>query len=362
MITGPNNLKRRLATRLMSSARLRRVANRLCLEALAREPDATREDRIRNWRAFEPFYALTRSRLVDNPMWRYGPKFVHATALKSFSHVERHGSLQGKRILEIGCGEHHPLGTVTALYLNGAASCTATDRQPTDERRAAVALFDLLVDCLAFPDEWHWSGARDDFLSRIHEFDLKALARGDLLAGVATAPIRHVVTDLNQPTIAPGTIDVMLSRAVLEHLVDFERANRMLYSLLATGGLAYHLIDLVDHRAYGASSGFHWWSFLEEDDQWTGGGRYNRLRYGDYLAHFEKAGFQILEAAPADTARMPAGFRQKLAGRFASMTDDELAIIRMECVLRKAEGQAVARRERAVPHTPPATALPSGAK
>ena len=81
------------------------------------------------------------------------------------------------------------------------------------------------------PEDWHWSFLnRDDYLARIYSFDLKALREGDLDTGLANVPIKHIVTNIYKPAIKSGSIDIMSSRAVLEHFLDFELATNLDFS------------------------------------------------------------------------------------------------------------------------------------
>jgi hypothetical protein len=297
------------------------------------ELDFTTESEV--WRIFDPIYTRIKRRLIKEPLWRYNPQFVRVTAKSAYDALVQHVSIKDKTYCEIGCGEHHPYGTSAIMYINGVSSAIATDLRDTDRKRAAEALYDLLLDCLAHPEDWHWSAlSRDDYLERIYSFNIKALREGDLNAGIAAVPIKHVVTNIYEPAIQTESIDLMSSRAVLEHFLDFELACKKLYSLMSADSVAYHKIDLVDHRGYDESLNYHWWSFLAENEQWSGDAG-NRLRSSEIREYFEKTGFEILSYDDKERAEMPIDFRKKLKGRFAEISDEELSIIRIACVLRK---------------------------
>jgi len=315
----------------LKSSSLRHRLYRLAFRSM--ELDFTTESEA--WRIFDPIYTRIKRRLIKEPLWRYNPQFVRVTAKSAYDALVQHVSIKDKTYCEIGCGEHHPYGTSAIMYINGASSAIATDLKNTDKKRAAEALYDLLLDCLAHPEDWHWSGlSRDDYLKRIYSFNLKVLREGDLDAGIAAVPIKHVITNIYEPAIQPDSIDVMSSRAVLEHFLDFELACKKLYSLMSTDSIAYHNIDLVDHRGYDESLNHHWWSFLAEDENWSGDSC-NRLRSSEIREYFEKTGFEILSYDDRERHEMPAGFRGKLKGRFKKMSDEELSIMRIACVLRK---------------------------
>ena len=310
---------------------LRHSLYRLAFHSM--ELDFTTESRA--WSIFDPIYTRIKRRLLKDTRWRYGPLFVQRTAKSAFDALVQHVYIENKTYCEIGCGENHPYGISAIMYINGVASAIATDVKNTDRKRSAEALYDLLLDCLAHPEDWHWSGlSRDDYLAQIYSFNLKALREGDLDAGLATIPVKHIVTNIYEPAIKSESIDIMSSNTVLEHFLDFELACNKLYSLMSPGGVAYHKIDLVDHRGYNKSPQYHWWSFLAEDEQWSGS-LCNRLRSSEIRKYFEKTGFEILSFDDREKAKMPVGFREKLKGRFAEMSDEELSTIRIACVLRK---------------------------
>ncbi len=286
-----------------------------------------------HWIQLENIFTALRRELRSRPEWRHAPRRVHEVAYEGYSNLAPFVSLVGKHYCDLGCGTYHPFGISTAMYLNGAESTLGLDLENAPEQRAAEALFDLLCDCLAFPDRWHWSDLpRAEFLRRLAMFDLAALEAGNLKAGVARTPMRHCVTDIHSPALAEASFDIMTSRAVLEHFLDFGVAADRMFKLLKPGGVAFHLIDLVDHRAYG-SKHHHFWSFLAENENWSDG-LTNRLRSCEIRPHFERVGFEIIEYRNT-RGSMPAGFRKHLSARFQKMSDEELSTTSVQCVLRR---------------------------
>lgn len=286
-----------------------------------------------HWTKVDNLYTAIRREIRARSEWRHGPNRVHEVAKEGFDDVKGHASLVGQRFCDLGCGVYHPFGISAVMYLNGAGSTLGLDLHRSDFRRAAEALADLLLDCLAFPDRWHWSEIpRTEYIDRIRRFDLAALMEGNLGRGLAGLPLENCVTDIHSPQLPEGSIDIMTSRAVLEHFLDFGRAVERFYALLRPGGVASHVIDIVDHRAYEGPH-HHFWSFLAEDDQWSDG-VVNRLRSCEIRPHFERAGFEILRYEN-DRREMPAGFLAQVKGRFKAMSAEELSITTVRCVLRK---------------------------
>lgn len=286
-----------------------------------------------SWRELDRVYSFCRRLLQTQAGWRYGPARVHDVAREGFEALSPYTRLQEKVYCDLGCGTYHPYGIATVMYLNGAASTYSLDLRAGNRQRAAEALADLLCDCCSCPDKWRWSGIdKWEFLGRALRFDIQALREGRLDDGLAELPLQHIVTDIHGPALAEDSIDIMTSRAVLEHFLDFEVAVRRLFALMRKGGIASHHIDLVDHRSY-VSSKYHHWSFLAEGDDWSDG-LVNRLRSCEIRPYFERAGFEILRYENR-IGKMPEGFMQRVAGRFKEMTEEELSVTGVLCVLRK---------------------------
>lgn len=285
------------------------------------------------WEQLDPIFKYCRRRLFADPNWRFGPKRVHEVAGEAFRALSMFHEIKNARYADMGCG-HHPFGTSSIFYLNGAASCTGLDLRRSRDAEAAQALFDLLVDCLVAPEDWRWGDiSRDAFLKKLQDFDLSALREGHLEKGLNRASLEYKVSDITKNTLPDNAFDVMSSRAVLEHFLDFDQAVTELYRIMAPGGHAYHAIDLVDHRWYDHPETYHMWSFLAEPPEWTDG-VCNRLRAGQFKEKFEQAGFKVVRF---DRIRepLPAGVRDKVAPPYHGMSDEELETTGVHIVVHK---------------------------
>ena len=232
--------------------------------------------KVRTWSELDRIYTFCRRQLNLKPDWRYGPARVHEVAKEGFDGISKYTTLQNKVYCDLGCGTCHPYGISAVMFLNGSSSTISIDLHGSNKQRAAEALADLLCDC-CWPDRWNWSSVdKLDFLSRVQQFDMQALREGRLDDGLAGLPLRHILTDIHNPVLEEESIDIMTSRAVLEHFLNFNVAVDRLFALMRKGGVACHVIDLVDHRAY-ISSDYHFWSFLAEEEDWSDG-LVNRLR------------------------------------------------------------------------------------
>ena len=221
------------------------------------------------------------------------------------------------------------------MFLNGACRSLAVDIQATDSERTAMALYDLLMEVLAFPDQWTIGETIDPekLAEAVRAFDLQSLRDGQLLEGLNGLPMRHVVTDIHSPQMDEGSIDLISSRAVLEHFLDLPQAAERLFELMSPGGLAYHHIDIVDHRIYSRPGEFHAWSFLAEGDDWSDA-LVNRLRPSEIRRCFEKAGFDVVEFF-IRSGVMADGFAVKIHSRFNRMPVTDLSATGVMCVIRR---------------------------
>jgi SAM-dependent methyltransferase len=219
------------------------------------------------------------------------------------------------------------------MYLNGVNTVYAVDQHVCcDHLRAGEALVDLLADCILRPNLWRWSDVSEEvFRQRIQGFDINRLLAGQLDEAVPAA-LHHVVSDVRELDLPPESIDLMSSRAVLEHFPDFESAMRRLFTLLRPGAIAVHAVDLVDHRAY-RDARYHYWSFLEESDDWTDG-VVNRLRWCEMQPILERVGYELVSQQPTH-GMMPPGFLKKVRPRFREMSESELRMTGVTCVLRR---------------------------
>ncbi len=309
---------------------IRKLLDAEVMRTAALDPSMYRD---RPWTEIDRVFTFCRRALRANPAWRQGPIRVREVAKEGYDAIHPHIDLQGKTFCDLGCGVHHPFGISAVMFLNGAAAAIALDIEKTSKARAAEALADLLEDCICFPNRWNWSGtAPTAFMTRVGAFNLEALAAGRLEEGLCKVPIRHVVTDIHNTDIEVDAIDVMTSRAVLEHFMNFETAAQRLYDLMRKGGVACHHIDLVDHRAY-VNTAFHHWSFMAENEGWSDG-LINQLRACEIRPLLEKAGFEILRY-DLRRGRMPPGFMNQVKGRYRTMSEEELSVTGIFCVLKK---------------------------
>jgi len=296
----------------------------------------------KDWLSLDKVYSICRRQLITNSNWRIGPGRVHEVGREIFEALAPFDELVGKSYFDLGCGEFNPFGISAVLYINGLTEMTALDLDPVNSQRAAEALYDVLVECATEPAKWHWTKiAREEYLARIGHFNIPALKSGNLETGIVGLPIRHIQADFLDSVTAGLRVDVMSSRAVLEHVREFPMIAKRMFEILRPGGLAFHNIDLVDHRAYTDPTHCHYWSFLAEGDDYNDRQPYgyvNRLRSNEIKDFFVQAGFEVVDYQ-THRVPLPEGFRNKLQGKFAHMPEDVLESISVCCVIRKPVNQ-----------------------
>ncbi len=99
---------------------------------------------------------------------------------------------------------------------------------------------------------------------------------------------------------ADSSFDCVYSFHVMEHVKNFENSVQEIYRILKPGGISIHQIGIDDHhthydkkeskKKYMQFSEFTWKLFYENEVQYI-----NRLQMSDWLALFEKNGFEFLE-------------------------------------------------------------------
>jgi SAM-dependent methyltransferase len=159
--------------------------------------------------------------------------------------------LRGKRILEVGPGDN--LGVALLMASAGAARVVCLDRfnSVRDEDRNR-AVYRHLAEA-----------ARSDF------GDVRSLLDQN---GSLCAPNVELRTDVAIEQAADllpaGSFDVILSRAVLEHVYDLRAAWRSMDALLAGDGIMLHKVDFRNHGMYdtlhplrflGVPESLWWW-------------------------------------------------------------------------------------------------------
>lgn len=260
----------------------------------------------------------------------------------------------GATVLEVGPGDN--LGVALEFLVHGAAHVACLDKY--DSARDAVrqrAIYEALRARLPPPQR--------------EVFDRALSLRGDGVPDGATLRcIRGVGIEESLAVLAPCSFDVIVSRAVMEHVRDARAAFVAMDALLKPGGMMLHKIDFRDHGLFSAH-GWHPLTFLTLPAflyRHVAGvsGRPNRTLLPDCRRWLNELGYDaefhvthvlggmgdlIPYARVADAGKyftsegmaLLNGIRPRLADSFRSLPDVDLMTTGVFVAARKPAGSAV---------------------
>lgn len=133
-----------------------------------------------------------------------------------------------------------------------------------------------------------------------------------------------------------ASIDFCFSNAVLEHIPkeDFTKLADELMRILTPGGVCLHRVDLKDHLGGGLNN------LRFSEATWEGtlfrkSGFYtNRIRFGQMVNVFERAGFECSLPRVLRWGSLPIP-RCKLDASFRQLPDDDLLVSGIDIVLKR---------------------------
>lgn len=150
-------------------------------------------------------------------------------------------------------------------------------------------------------------------------------------------PVSYLV-DANGYSRLNGEADLVISRAVLEHVNDLQGTFRDMYTALRPGGIALHKVDLRSHGLHRESPldfltwpRWAWWLMHSSK------GTPNRWRLDRYRTLAREVGFQVLLLESVETYE-PADIiavKHALAGVARSASDEELRVATFWLAARK---------------------------
>ena len=270
---------------------------------------------------------------APTPVKRIEAGFTLARALRPYR------SLTGASVMEVGTGRS--LGLPLVCWLLGAERVITVD--VTVYLRPEILRSDLayckahkawLRDLLAQHEGG--SGAANTRLDELLELELQVPARQLLDEVLQRCCITYLAPcDASAPDLQAGSLDVQLSRAVLEHIPPDE-LRRLLEGatrLLKPDGHCAHWIDLSDHFQHGddSISRINFLRFTDAGWERLAGNRFmymNRLRASQYLALFADSGLEVLNVqgvvdeegrALVESGELP------LAAKFRQLSASDLA-------------------------------------
>lgn len=160
-------------------------------------------------------------------------------------------SLRGARVLELGPGDN--LGVALRFLACGAERVVAVDkfasvRNPSQQRR----IYEALIDRLDAEERERVRSVVD--LERLR-FDPDRIR---LVEGLAV--------EETSARFGGESFDLIVSRAVLEHLYDLDAAFASMDAMMSAGGTMLHKVDFRDHGMF-TDGGMHPLTFLTIPDR-----------------------------------------------------------------------------------------------
>jgi hypothetical protein len=267
-------------------------------------------------------------------------RYCYEVWLKHLVLLQAHGMRALPRSLaELGPGD--TLGVGLAAILCGVERYFALDVVRYSNTQANLAVFDELLELLhsRAPRSTKGWPDYDEYLDE-HLFPSDILTDeilGEALAPPRVADIRAAIASgksrrveityavpWNETTqIARQSVDVVLSHAVMQSVVDLDRAYRTLYAWLRPGGYMSHQIDFTSFRTSREWNG-HWtysetlWKFIIGKRPYL----INREPHSTHVRLMREHGFSIIcdmqRYSPEST--IP---RSRLAARWQDLTADD---------------------------------------
>ena len=257
------------------------------------------------------------------------------------THLRNFGlDLEGARLMEIGTGWYptFPL----ACHLAGASTVSTFDLQRhlrTDLTTLCIAALERHLEPIAVTSgasltevQARWRTLRDNW----HR-------TGDLVTASQGGIQYHAPADASQTGLPAGSIDLVFSNSVLEHVTPEVIAPiyREAHRLLSDDGLMFHSVNCGDHYAY-VDSRINQLHYLRYSDAqwrfWNNDFLYqNRLRAHHFVDVASDFDFEILlNTASASPLRMQQLEQIPLAAEFTSIDPDKLCITSVDFIARKA--------------------------
>lgn len=255
-------------------------------------------------------------------------------------------STQPDTVAELGPGDS--FGTGLAALLSGVNKYYALDVVEYANTKRNIEIFDDLVDLFKkrarIPDETEFPMIKPHLES--YEFPSYVLTEERLNEALKKDRIEHIRNAILNSTsrdknsvqifyfvpwhdpkvIEEGSIDMIFSQAVLEHVDDLDFTYEALYRWLKPGGFMSHQIDFKCHGTAKEWNG-HW---AYSDFVWRLVGKrppyllINRQPHSTHINLVQRCGFEVVcDIKIKDNSGIQ---REKLSPRFSTISDDDLTI------------------------------------
>jgi SAM-dependent methyltransferase len=251
--------------------------------------------------------------------------------------IDRRLPLKNATWVELGCGSINPWAFSFLLLALGARQAIPIDLDAVGDSAAACrTLADVAKTLLVEPasilgDDADRITARD-FLDNLVGFDLNKLSKGET-SGMHASRLGYRAESVYELTVPPAAADVVVSNAFLEHVPDAEKAVEAIARITKPGGYGVHIIDAVDHWSYGDPTAGPL-DFLKVDPAKPLVNGCNRVRPKEFVAIFEKHGFEVLHASYSNVVALTEDERSTFAHPWSSMPIEDLAPTVVNVVVR----------------------------
>ena len=248
--------------------------------------------------------------------------------------------IAGATLMEMGTGWYptFPL----CLHLAGAARVHTVDLNPYLKAEKTIALAERLLDRHVPLIARLGMQEPTEIEARLRAV-WRALRGGATIGDATNGGITyHAPSDAAQTGLAAGSIDVVFSNSVLEHVPGPVIAACMVeaHRILRAGGVVFHSVNCGDHYAY-TDARIDQLHYLQYSDagwaKWNNEFLYqNRLRAIDFTDLARAAGFAIeIDTSRALPERLASLDKLAVDPCFVNYSREQLAITSIDFVGRK---------------------------
>ena len=263
-----------------------------------------------------------------------GPYFSLIQFSRFEGYVQKAGlSIEGKRILDLGCGLSKPFSNAVLFYLLGASEIVAVDVQDYSRSKGSAFRLYALLLCIAADETVltrRSQKQRETVYSRLSHFSMAALRKGDMAGGLPSG-IRHVVGDYRKLSLHDASFDICVSFSVFEHINELETVLASLHKNMNEGGAIFADIDYRDHRLYFEQAS-PWQYIIDDGDQSPN--YINKLRHSAMLNVIRSAGFRLDEVS-INKSDPPTAVITQIHPNHRHWDKEDLSIVDAQVLFRK---------------------------
>lgn len=227
-----------------------------------------------------------------------------------------------KRVLEYGPGDLP--GVAMLLTANGARQVVCVDRFPmVNLSPKNIQIARIMMERLPVEERVRLEGSFNQ--------------PGRIESGFNPGNIHYLIRPSGLSGLS-NEVDVVISRAVLEHVNDLDATFRDMHDALKPGGIAIHQVDLKSHGLHRDNPlDFLCWPSWLWSLMYGAKGVPNRLRVNAYRDAAERNGLEIVMLSPTQLAdeKDVDEVRPHLAKPFSTLTRDDLSWLGFWLVCRK---------------------------